>query len=210
MPTEMIALLVVGVFALLFLGGYALQKNNERQSVRDQEQSRKELEAVWSQIAKRTGLRLLQKSPYGVALHGILDGTPVWIAENAMVDGRDVIWGLRAELPSNELKLSASCQPSDSPINGNYAHVVPTGDDDFDMLYQVCADDAVAAFHAVSRAARQALTLLAPAYLSVNQGVLTLRFSFLPTQLEEAHLVAALELVRAMALPQKPREHTVN
>ncbi len=207
----MIALLVVGAFALLFIGGYAVQKNNDRESEIDRGKTRKETESVWTEIARRTGMKLLPKSPYGLALHGMLDSTPVWFAEYAIVDGRDRMWGLRAELPSSELRLRV-CEPLSEGVEkiGGYSHVVPTGDEDFDLMYQLQADDAVMAFNAISRAARQALMLLAPAHLEVNQGVLTLTFAFEQTALEDAHIVAALELVRALALPPKPRDHAVN
>ena len=75
MPTEMIALLVVGAFALLFIGGYAVQKNNDRESEIDASKTRKDTENVWTEIARRTGMKLLQKSPHGLALHGMLDST---------------------------------------------------------------------------------------------------------------------------------------
>lgn len=211
MPTELITVVVLGAFALLFVGAYAMQKNNARELEKDQQKLRKDTESLWAELSRRTGMKLLTKSPYGLALHGVLDGTPVWFAERAYIDGRDAMWGLRAELPSNDLTLMVLPTPPEGREKpGGFAHVVPTGDEDFDLMYQLQADDAVTAFHAMGRAARQALMLLAPATLIVRNGTLTLTFSFDQTELDDPHIVAALELVRAMALPTKPRDHAVN
>ncbi len=208
MPIELVALMVIAAFALMILGGIAYQKNIDRESVQDDEVKTRQIEAHWADIARRTGLRLVRKSPYGLALHGVLDGTPVWFGLSAMADGRDRWWGIRAELPQHAVKLLVA--PADKAVGGSWEHTIPTGDDEFDLVYKVHANDAVEAFHAISRPVRQALLALGPAHLNVAPGVMELTVPFEPSELDDARIISALELVRALALPPPPRAHLVN
>ncbi|MBL8684359.1 MAG: hypothetical protein JNK05_34610 [Myxococcales bacterium] len=208
MPIELVALLVIAAFALMILGGIAYQKNIDRDAVKEVEDKSRLLESHWVDVARRTGLRLVRKSPYGLALHGVLDGTPVWFGQFAIVDGRDRWWGIRAELPQHAVKMTVA--PADKAVGGAWEHTIPTGDDEFDLVYKVHANDAVEAFHAISRPARQALLALGPAHLTVGPGVMELTVPFEPTELDDARIVSALELVRALALPPPPRAQLVN
>jgi hypothetical protein len=208
MPLELVALLVLAAFALLLLGGIAYQRTIDRESARERDEQSKLLEQVWVDIAQRTGLRLERKGRFGLALHGVLDNTPVWFAQHAITDGNDRWWGIRAELPPHAVKMAIA--PADKELRGGWEHTVPTGDDEFDLVYKVYANDPVEAFHAVSRAARQALLVLGPAYLTVGPGVMELTVPFEPTELDDARIIAALELVRALSLPPPPRAQLVN
>ncbi len=200
--------MVLGAFALLLLGGIAFQKNLDKGEASEAAAREELLVQSWADIARRTGLRLVRKSPYGLALHGVLDGVPVWFAQFAIRDGRDVWWGVRAELPSNCVPLAVV--PADKVPEEQAAKNIPTGDEEFDLVYALQADNAVDAFHTISRAARQALLALGPAHLRTTPGVMELTVPFSETELDDARIVAALELVRALALPPKAREQTVN
>jgi hypothetical protein len=209
MPIELVALLVLAAFALLLLGAIAYQRNIDRAKVLEEaEEVPRTVEQHWSHIAQRTGLRLLRKSPYGFALHCVLDGTPVWFALRAIRDGNDRVWGIRAELPPHAVRLCVV--PEAKPVTGAFAHTVPTGDEEFDFVYTLHADDAVGAFQTLSSAARRALLALGPAYLHAEPGEMQLRVPFDPMDLDDARIVAVLELVRALAQPLPPRAHVVN
>jgi hypothetical protein len=208
MPLELMMVLVLAAFVLLLLGAISYQRNIDREATSDAAASTAMVEQHWADIARRTGLRLVRKSTYGFALHGVLEGTPVWFGLRAFVDGKDSWWGIRAELPQHAVKLCVA--PADKPVQGAWAHTVPTGDDEFDLVYAVHANDAVEAFHAVSRAARQALLALGPATLVAGPGVMELHVPFEPAELDDARIISALELVRALALAPPPRAHIVN
>lgn len=208
MPIELVSLMVLAAFALLLLGGIAYQRNVDRAEALEADKESQLVEQHWADIARRTGLRLVRKSSYGFALHGVLDGTPVWFGLRALGDFKDRWWGIRAELPQHAVKLCVA--PADKQVTGSWAHTVPTGDEDFDLVYTLHADDAVEAFQTISRAARQSLLVLGPAHLSAGPGVMELTVPFAPAELDDARIVAALELVRALALPLPPRAQVVN
>ncbi|MFO0559125.1 MAG: hypothetical protein U0269_14010 [Polyangiales bacterium] len=208
MPIELVALMVLAAFALLLLGGVAYQRNVDRAQALEADKESQLVEQQWTDIARRTGLRLVRKSTYGFALHGVLDGTPVWFGLRAIGDSKDRWWGIRADLPQHAVRLCVA--PAEKPVAGGFVHTVPTGDEDFDFVYTLHADDAVDAFQTISRAARQALLALGPAHLNAGPGVMELTVPFSPAELDDARIVAALELVRALALPLPPRAQVVN
>lgn len=208
MPIELIAVMVLAAFALLLLGGISYQRSIERSTASDEAERNKLVEVQWADIARRTGLRLVRKSNYGFALHGVLDGTPVWFGLGAIGDHRDRWFGVRADLPQHAVKLCVAA--AGKSVAGEWGHTVPTGDDEFDLVYTVHANDPIEAFHTVSRAARQALLALGPAHLEAGPGVMELTVPFSPTELDDARIIAALELVRALAIAPPPRAMLVN
>lgn len=199
--------MVLGAFAVMFVGAFVMQRNNTQAEAVDAEKQREALELHWHEISRRTGLRLTRKSPYGLALHGVLEGIPVWFATMAMRDGRDVWWGVRAELPKHAVDLVVIA--ADRYEESGRTDAIPTGDDDFDLMYALTSNDPVGAFCAVSRAAQQALLVLGPAHLRVTQGVMELTLPFAEMDLDDTRIIATLELIRSLA-QEHTREQTIN
>jgi hypothetical protein len=209
MPAELVKLLVVAAFTLLWLGGIACLRYIDRAKGPKAWKVPRPIEQHWSHIAQRTGLQLLQDSPYGFALYGELDGTPVWFGLNAIVEGSDLVWGICAELPPLGGRLCV--WPRGEPITVAFAPAVPTGDEEFDLVYTLYADDAEDARQRLSSAARRALLALGPDTLYVSPcGMMELTVPFDPMDLDETRIAAVLELVRALAQPLPPRAHVVN
>jgi hypothetical protein len=207
MQFERVVLWVSGAVALLVLAWFVRRRAADRTLDGEVAARDRDLEACWSEVSQRTGLRLLRSSPYGIALHGVLDGVPVWFAQFAIRDGHDLSWGVRAELPAHSVGLEVV--PATSVLDEPQDRTIPTGDEEFDLVYALRSEQAVDAFHALSRAARQALLALGPARLHAGPGVLELAVPFSESELDDARIIAALELIRALSLPPRPREQTL-
>jgi hypothetical protein len=207
MQFDRVVLLLSGAVALIVLAWFVRSRVAEPSLDEEIVARDRALELCWGDVSQRTGLRLLRASPYGIALHGVLDGVPVWFAQFAIRDGHDLTWGVRAELPQHSVALEVVPATSLSPEM--HERTIPTGDDEFDLVYALRSEQAVDAFHALSRAARQALLVLGPARLQTGPGTFELAVPFAESELDDARIIAALELVRALSLPPKAREQTV-